>query len=258
MSDFLAKIKTSVQARAESISVKNNLKHNDLDFCQIFTDSNDPVIIAEIKFASPSRGRIYHGPLEPTEVAKEYLSNGASALSILAEPDYFSGNIEYISDVRKTLPQANILLKDFILTKAQIAQALEYGANAVLLIVAFLNKQALIELHEYALNLGLTPIIEIHDLLELQIALELRPRVIGINNRNLKTLKIDLNTSRELIKFIPKHIYAICESGIQNKAEIEEMQRLGFSGFLIGSHFMEKESPGKALGDMLLGGKDAC
>jgi indole-3-glycerol phosphate synthase len=257
MSDFLAKIKTNVQARAESISVASNLKHNNLDFCQIFSGSNDPVIIAEIKFASPSRGRIYHGELEHIAIAKEYLNNGASALSILAEPDYFAGNVEYISDVRKTLPHAHILLKDFILTKAQIAQGLEYGANAVLLIVAFLSKKVLVELHEYAVSLGLTPIIEVHDMAELEVALELGPKVIGINNRNLKTLKIDLNTSRELIKFIPKHIYAICESGIKNNSEIEAMQKLGFSGFLIGSHFMEKKNPGKALGDMLLGAKNA-
>ena len=164
MSDFLAKIKTNVQARAESISIKNDLKHNDVNFCQIFSVSNDPVIIAEIKFASPSLGRIYYGPLEHTEIAKEYLNNGASALSILAEPNYFSGNIEYTSDVRRTSPQAHILLKDFILTKTQIAQSLEYGANAVLLIVAFLNKQDLVELYKYAVYLGLTPLIEVHDL----------------------------------------------------------------------------------------------
>ncbi len=257
MSDFLEKIRGNIQVRAEAITVENNLKHNALDFCQIFMDSNNPAIIAEIKFVSPSRGRIYHGSLKHTDIAKEYLNNGASALSILAEPEYFAGNIEYISDVRKILPHAHILLKDFILTKVQIAQGLAYGANAVLLIVAFLSKQALVELYKYAVSLGLTPIIEVHDLAELKVALELEPRVIGINNRNLKTLKIDLDTSRELIKFIPKHIYAICESGIKNKVEIEEMQKLGFRGFLIGSHFMEKENPGQALGNMLLGEKDA-
>lgn len=257
MSDFLEKIKAHVQARVESISIASNLKHNNLDFCQIFKASRDPVIIAEIKFASPSHARIYHGNFNHIEIAKEYLNNGASALSILAEPNYFAGNIEYINDVRGVFPHAHILLKDFILTTAQIAQGLEYGANAVLLIVAFLSKKALVELYEYAMSLNLTPIIEVHNLEELEAALELKPRVIGINNRNLKTLKIDLNTSRELIKLIPKHIYAICESGIENKAEIEEMQKLGFSGFLIGSHYMEQENPGKALQNMLLGEKNA-
>ncbi len=254
MNNFLDKIRGDIQIRSRNISVVNNLKSNNLDFCQIFSASCDPVIIAEIKFASPSSGKIYNGLLNHIEIATEYLGNGASAFSILAEPNYFLGNIDYIKDVREAHPYAHILLKDFILCKAQIAQGLEFGANAVLLIVAFLREETLIELYEYAVALGLTPIIEVHDLDELERALKLKPKVIGINNRNLTTLQVDLNISRDLIKYIPQDIYAICESGIESRAEIDEMSRLGFSGFLIGSHFMKTDHPGKALQNMLNGG----
>ena len=257
MSNFLDKIKQNIQLRADNISTSSDLKPNSLDFCQIFMKPVSPVIIAEIKFASPSLGRIYHGQLEVTQIAKSYLHSRASALSILTEPNYFAGNIEYINEVHKAIPNAHILLKDFVLSKTQIAQGLEYGANAILLIVAFLSGDDLKKLYEYAISLNLTPIIEVHDLQELEIALALNPKIIGINNRNLQTLKIDLDTSRNLIKYIPKHIYAICESGIESKDQMEEMQKLGFSGFLVGTSFMKENDPGQALENILLGNVNA-
>ena len=252
MNNFIETIKNSVRSRADSIQIKTALTPNKLNFCDMFQASTTPAIIAEIKFASPSRGRIYHGSLDAVAIAGDYLSNGAAALSILAEPEYFQGNIETIRAVRKAYPEAHILLKDFILSKAQIAQGLLYGANAVLLIVAFLNPKLLRSLYDYALSLGLTPLIEVHDLAELEIALTLNPKLIGINHRNLTTLNIDLGVSDSLIKSIPKDIFVIAESGIATKADLNTMTKRGVNGCLIGSHFMKNENPGQAL-QLLLG-----
>lgn len=254
MSDFLKKIRQSVLARVDKMPELVNATPNKQDFCVIFDQVKEPVVIAEVKFASPSRGRIYQGSMGPVDVAKDYLANGASALSVLAEPEYFQGNIDYIELIKEALPVANIVLKDFVLSKKQIAQGLIKGVNAVLLIVAFLEEGELKELYEYGISLGLTPIIEVHSRSELEVALRLKPQIIGVNNRNLRTLEIDLNTSRELITVIPEGCYAICESGIETREQIDEMRQLGFDGFLVGSSLMKHESPGGALKKLLNGG----
>ncbi|MFO1256962.1 MAG: indole-3-glycerol-phosphate synthase [Gammaproteobacteria bacterium] len=242
--NFLDKIKSHVEKRVELMPDSSAENSNKLDFCEIFNASNKPVIISEIKFASPSRGQIYPGQLNHLDIAKSYLNAGAAALSVLAEPDYFKGSIDFIKDIRAENPKSHILLKDFVLSKKQIAQGLAYGANAVLLITAFLNEDLLRQLHDYSLFLGLTPIIEVHDAFELDKALELSPQVVGINNRNLKTLEISLDISRDLIRYVPNDCYAICESGIDNAQQIREMMDIGFDAFLIGSSFMKHENPG--------------
>lgn len=253
MNNFLTSIKPSVLARARAIKLPRAMNTNSLDFCTPFANTSRPAIIAEIKFASPSRGLIYHGPLDPIAIAQSYIANGASALSILTEPHYFKGDIETIKKVRQAIPTALILLKDFIMHRAQIAQALHYGANAVLLIVAFLELPLFLDLYHYALALGLTPLIEVNNLHELEIALSVNPKIIGINNRDLKTLNIDLETSRRLIQSIPKNIHVISASGITTAAQLQEMMALNFHGFLIGSGLMEHDNPGEALQKLSLG-----
>ncbi len=221
------------------------------DFCEIFRNKQASAIISEIKFASPSRGNIYLGPLNHIQIAERYMTHGASALSVLTEPDYFKGDIQYIRDIRETLPECPILLKDFVLAPIQIKQAQVFGANAVLLIVAFLEPSLMSDLYDYAISLGLTPLIEVHDEDELAQALTLRPKIIGINNRNLKTMAIDLETSRRLIRQIPDDVFAVCESGIATRADIVDMRERGFDGFLIGSHMMQSNDPGEALSALL-------
>ncbi len=220
------------------------------DFCDIFKQK--PAIIAEIKFASPSAGRIYKGALHHQEIALQYLNNGAAALSILTEPVYFQGQTSYLQEIRHMFPQVHLLAKDFILHQQQIAHAVSNGANAVLLVVAFLTPDLLRQLHDFALSLGVTPLIEVHNAVELEIALRLSPKVIGINNRCLKTLTIDLATSRSLIDAIPQDCFAVCESGINHGSQINEFTALGFDGFLVGSSLMTAENPGQALSRLLL------
>ena len=245
--NFLKKIRSHVKKRVELMPDSLIEMPNTLDFCKIFTTTSKPVIISEVKFASPSLGRIYPGQLNHVDIASSYINAGAAAVSVLAEPDYFKGSIDFIKDIRAAHPELHILLKDFILSKKQIAQGLLCGANAVLLIVAFLNKDLLKELYDYSLHLGLTPIIEVHDAFELEQALQVSPRVIGINNRNLETLEISLDTSRNLIKHIPDDYFVLCESGIDNAVQIQEMMDIGFDGVLIGSMLMRHENPGVEL-----------
>ena len=242
--NFLEKIRSHVTRRVELMPDSIIEMPNTMDFCKIFSISTKPIIISEVKFSSPSRGQIYQGKLNHIDIAGNYLNAGAAALSVLAEPNYFQGSINFIKDIRVTYLNSYILLKDFILSKKQIAQGLLYGANAILLIVSFLNKDLLRELYDYSLHLGLTPIIEVHDGFELEQALQLSPQIIGINNRNLQTLEISLDTARNLIKHIPDDCYAICESGIDNSSQIREMMDIGFDGFLIGSSLMKYENPG--------------
>ena len=248
---FLDEIRAHVLKRVANMKVEARNENSPSDFCSIFKDRSSPVIISEVKFASPSRGAIYHGDLNPVQIAKEYLQHGAGALSVLTEPDFFKGDIDYIRQIRAAIPSAPILLKDFVLAPIQIQQAHVFGANAVLLIVGFLEQALLHELYAYAISLGLTPLIEVHDADELERALSLNPKIIGVNNRNLQTLMIDLETSRTLIQLIPDDVFAVCESGITSLAEIQSMTALGFDGFLIGSHMMQTNHPGKALQDLL-------
>ena len=257
MSNFLDEMKAYVHARVHMMSEPTDVRCNPTDFCEIFRHASKPTIISEVKFASPTRGVFYPGTLSPVQIATEYWDNGASALSVLTEPHFFKGNIEFIRQIRAALPNCPILLKDFVLDPMQIKQARAMGANAILLIVGFLTPSLLRELYDCVVSLGLTPLIEVHDADELEIALTLNPKVIGINKRNLKTLKIDLDTSRHLISLIPDNVFAVCESGISTLAEINAMTTLGFDGFLMGGHFMENAHPGEALGQLLLGTHDA-
>lgn len=257
MSNFLDQIRLSTLERVKAISVPTELKKNTLSFMNIFHQVDQPRIISEIKFSSPATGNIYPGQMSVAAIAKSYLSNGASALSILTEPTYFKGNINTIRIVRQMFPRLPILLKDFVLDKKQIAQALDSGANAVLLMASFLRPELMKELYDYAVDLGLTPVIEVIDQNELEQILTLNPKVIAINNRNLKTLVVDLNTSRQLMPLIPDHIHVICASGIKTSNQLSEMQALGYDGFLIGTELMSHTDPGVALNHLILGAKDA-
>lgn len=252
MSNFLDKLRPQVLKRVEGIkpSTTNDSGAAGIDFLDIFKQRR-PAFIAEIKFASPSEGNIYEGTLDPVSIAGSYLKNGASALSVLTEPHYFKGDIQYIKDIRNAYPDCSILLKDFLLDEKQIIQGKEYGANAVLLIAAFLKPDQLKRLYDFALSLELTPLIEINNSSELESILPLNPKLIGVNNRDLKSMKIDLDISRSLIKEIPESTYTICASGIFNGAQVQEMLKLGFDGFLVGSSLMEASDPGVALREIL-------
>ena len=208
-----------------------------------------PQVIAEVKLASPSQGTIAQSA-DPVAVAQEYLRAGAAALSVLTEPDFFHGRPEYLVRIREACPDALLLMKDFVVDEYQLALARSWGADCVLLIVALLGSETRRYL-ESARRLGLSVLVEVHDEAELTIALETGAELIGVNNRDLRTLKISLEQSRRLAAHLPAGRNWICESGLETGADLAEMQALGCRGFLIGTSLMRTGDPGNALRELL-------
>ena len=230
------------------------------DFLARLDDACGFNIIAEIKYASPSQGTIVDqaaATRQPETIATEYFAAGAKAVSVLTEPNWFQGDLRYLGRVRATLPRANLLMKDFVIDETQVYQARLLQANAVLLIVAMLPPKRLAALHALALDLGLMPLVEVHDEAELAAALKLKPRLLGVNNRNLQTLKIDLETGLRLRRRIPAGIRSVCESGIETPQDLARMRRGGFDTFLVGTSLMRGGHPGKALNALLAGAAEA-
>jgi indole-3-glycerol phosphate synthase len=202
-------------------------------------------IIAEVKFKSPSKG-VINDKLSPQEVGEGYYNVGASAISVLTDIEYFGGKMEYLTAVRECV-KIPVLRKDFILTEYQIVEAKSIGADAILLIAASMTPERLSELAKFAHSLGLEVLMEVHDLEELQNFITPNIDVVGVNNRNLKTMDVSIQTSIDLVEHIPTEFVKISESGIRNAATIHQLRSVGYQGFLIGESFMTTENPGKAL-----------
>ena len=195
-------------------------------------------IIAEIKKASPSKG-VIREDFDPIAIAKAYEEGGANALSVLTEPFFFQGNIEYLSQVRRYVPMP-LLRKDFIVDKYQLVEALVYGADFVLLIAKALSRKELKDLLEYTWHLGMEALVEIHDKADLIKAIFAGANIIGINHRNLETFEVDVRLSERLVPLIPKGKIIVAESGINSHEQIKALHDIGVDAFLIGEHFMRQ------------------
>lgn len=202
-------------------------------------------VIAEIKKASPSKG-ILRPDFNPIDIAKSYQQNGATCLSVLTDKDYFQGSETHLQAVR-AVSMLPILRKDFIIDPYQIYEARAIGADCILLIVAALGDALLHELVSLAQHLGMDVLIEVHNQEELKRALSLNTRLIGINNRNLRTFEIDLNTTLNLLPLIPKRNIVIAESGIRTARDIAKLRNAGVNAFLVGEAFMRAKDPGVAM-----------
>ena len=197
-------------------------------------------LIAEIKKSSPSKGEICK-KFNLNQIAQDYENAGASCLSILTEKNYFQGDINYISRVKKII-DIPILRKDFILDEWQIYESYFFGADCILLILAILEDKEAKRFYDLSKELNLDVIVEVHDESELKRAIDLKVNCIGINNRNLKTLKIDLDTFKRLSKKIPNGIIKICESGLKSNKQLRDFTNMGADGFLIGEYLMSSEN----------------
>ena len=194
-------------------------------------------IITEIKRKSPSAGLI-RKDFNLIDIAKNYIKAGAVCLSILTEKKYFGGDINFIKELKENTA-IPILRKDFIIDEWQIYESLYYKADCILLILAILDDNTFIRFYSLAKKLGLSILVEVHDEEELKRALSFNVECIGINNRNLKTLKIDLNTFKKLSRLIPKGITKVCESGISENEQLIDMTNSGADAFLIGESLMK-------------------
>ena len=206
-------------------------------------------IIAECKRRSPSRG-VLRTRYDAAAIATAYTSAGAAAISVLTEPTFFDGLPDHLRSVRRVV-DLPLLRKDFIVDDYQLLEAVADGADAVLLIVAALRDDTLKALKRRADSLGLATLVEIHDTTELDRALDLGAPIIGVNNRNLRTLEVDLRASDEIAARLPANVIAVSESGIGSAEDLKRLQTLGYRAFLIGERFMTAADPGRALADLI-------
>jgi len=238
-----------IAALAERASV---LASSSGRFQLAISGTDDVNVIAECKRRSPSKG-VLRADYEPVAIAKAYEAAGAAAISVLTEPTFFDGSLEHLIAVRAAV-EIPILRKDFIVSEYQLLEAKAAGANAILLIVAALRPVELKVLHDHARRHGLDALVEVHDEHELAIAIDAGARIIGVNNRNLRTLEVDVNASEQLIAQMPRDIVAISESGLKSADEIARLRQLGYRAFLIGERFMTAADPGGALEGLLAAG----
>ena len=213
-------------------------------------DNNEKAIIAEVKKASPSKGLIAKN-FNPILAAQSYEKAGAACLSVLTDEEYFQGHSDYMQQARAAV-SIPVLRKDFIIDEWQVYESRQLGADCILLIVAALADPQLYELTVLAQSLGMEVLMEIHDQAELERALNTPARLIGINNRNLRTFVTDLETSVVLSKGIPADRIVISESGIHSAENIKMLQEQGINTFLIGEAFMRKDNPGVQLSRFLM------
>ena len=235
-------------SRAELRAVDGDVPRGFRAAMQRRLDAGTSAVIAEIKRASPSRG-VLREPFDPAAIAASYERGGAACLSVLTDADFFGGSEAALEAARanSALP---VIRKDFIVDPYQVVEARAIGADCILLIVAALDDGALAELHAQAIELGMDVLVEVHDAAELRRALAVEPHLLGINNRDLRTFDVTLDTTLELLGEVPAGTTLVTESGILAPEDVARMRAAGVNAFLVGEAFMRAEDPGTALAAM--------
>lgn len=233
LDDMIAKSKYGLPTRGFYEALNNKSKRK------------ESAVIAEIKKASPSRG-VLRKDFNPIDIAKSYESGGATCLSILTDKDFFKGDNQYLIDAREAV-NIPVLRKDFIIDPYQVYEARAINADCILLIASCLNDIQLKNLSNLAIELSMDVLVEVHDLDELKRALKLNLPMVGINNRNLRTFEVSLQTTIDLLKEINDNSLVITESGILTKQDVELMRVNEIYGYLVGEAFMRQDNPGMAL-----------
>ncbi len=230
----------------ESLAVENRACRR--DFLAALR-AHAPAIIAEIKRASPSRG-VIASEADPAEIARAYQQGGAAALSVLTDEKFFRGSLDDLAIARGAV-RLPVLQKDFTIDEAHVAEAAARCADAVLLIAAILPVQRLRQLREYAARFGLAALVEVHDEDELQSALDSGATLVGVNNRNLHSFEVTLETSLRLASRFPTGVFRVSESGIRSAADLRRLEEAGYGAFLVGEHLMRSKDPQRAVASLL-------
>jgi indole-3-glycerol phosphate synthase len=226
-------------------------EHRPRGFCRALqrSSANGIAVIAELKKASPSKGLI-RPLLDVKEVALEYAEAGATALSVLTEPEFFLGSLENLRTVSAAV-ELPCLEKDFVVDEFQLLEARAHNADAVLLLASVLDDSALASLNRQAHTLELDVLCEVHDEIEMQRALSAGCNLIGVNSRDLRTFVVDLETAVRLGPLIPPTVFKVAESGIRTAADVCRLRVAGYSAFLVGESFMSAHRPGEALAQLI-------
>lgn len=245
-----------IRERSASISIEALLDQStSADSPRGFTASinrklaaGDAAVIAEVKKASPSKG-VLRESFDPAEIARSYEAGGAACLSVLTDKDFFQGSEAALQAAREAcnLP---VIRKDFIVDAYQVAEARAIGADCILLIAAALDDKQMNALYQQAVELGMDVLVEVHDEAELQRSLAMNPMLLGINNRDLRTFDVTLDTTLGLLDQIPSSTRVVTESGILNTQDVQRMRDADVHAFLVGEAFMRADDPGAALKEM--------
>jgi indole-3-glycerol phosphate synthase len=204
-----------------------------------------PAVIAEVKKASPSKG-LLRDPFVPAEIAASYARHGAACLSVLTDQRFFHGSAAYLQQARAACPLP-VLRKDFMIDEVQVVEARAMGADCILLIAACLADAQMAALEACAIELGLDVLVEVHDAAELERALRLKTPLVGVNNRNLRSFEVSLQTTLDLLPRLPPERLLVTESGIATAADVLRLRAAGVQAYLIGEAFMRAPDPGQAL-----------
>ncbi|MCB1651380.1 MAG: indole-3-glycerol phosphate synthase TrpC [Alphaproteobacteria bacterium] len=218
-------------------------------FIQALRAMDGPSLIAEVKKASPSKGLI-RADFDPAVIAKTYEDNGAACISVLTDEPYFQGCDAYLRQV-KDVVSLPVLRKDFMLDPYQIYESRALGADCILLIMAALSDDMADELYGLAVDLGMDVLVEVHNAKELERALRLNPAMVGVNNRNLKTLSVDVQTSFDLLPQMPPDVLKVAESGLSNYETVYALEMAGYTAFLVGESLMRQDDIGAAVRGLL-------
>lgn len=219
------------------------------DFLAALTSTDYVGLIAEVKKASPSKG-IIREDFHPVAIAQSYADNGASCLSVLTDESFFQGHLDFLRDVREsvTIP---VLRKDFILDPYQVYEARSAGADAVLLIAECLSPTALCELHDLICELGMTPLVELYDEANIDAVLACKPKLVGVNNRDLNTFEVDLQHSVRVKQKLPADVTVVSESGIFTSDDVKMLHQNGVAAMLVGESLMRADDIGQAVKQLL-------
>jgi indole-3-glycerol phosphate synthase len=242
----VSKIQLRAQAEASCAMTDFRLKPRGFESAlRASIGAGNAGVIAEVKKASPSKG-ILREHFVPSEIAQSYEAGGASCLSVLTDVQFFQGSADYLQQARAAC-ELPVLRKDFMIDEYQVFEARCWGADAILLIVSALTDSKMAELEACAHALGMDVLVEVHDALELERALQLKTPLLGINNRNLRTFDVTLQTTLKLLPQIGKDKLVVTESGIMSSADVRLMREHNVNAFLVGEAFMRADNPGQAL-----------